>query len=113
VSMGARFYRESSPRRRGPITTGVSDEKRSLPHYLNETTRRMGPRLRGDDVLKHGRASLLPPPLRGRAGEGGSPELRSLWLIDPKRPRLWLTPLPPLLRSVDLLLKGEGKKGAA
>src|SRR6266403_1017631 len=51
-------------------------------------------------------AFLLPPPLRGRAGEGGSRECRTLWL----------TPLPALLRSADprssrgqaLPLKGGG-----
>jgi hypothetical protein len=46
---------------------------------------------------------LPPPPLRGRAGEGGSPGRRRLWLI----------PLPTLLRSVDLPLKGEGEEIAA
>jgi hypothetical protein len=52
--------------------------------------------------------SALPPPLRGRAGEGGSPGRRSLWIINLGRRRLWLTPLPALLRSADLPLKGGG-----
>jgi hypothetical protein len=49
------------------------------------------------------RADLLPPPLRGRVGEGGSPGRR----------RLWLTPLPALLRSADLPLKGGGDDDCA
>jgi hypothetical protein len=51
--------------------------------------------------------SALPPPLRGRAGEGGSPKRRRLWLTEPTHRRPRLIPLPPLLRSVDLPLKGE------
>src|SRR5205823_4444715 len=39
----------SSPRRRGPITPGVLCYGRPLPQCRNATTRRMGPRLRGDD----------------------------------------------------------------
>ena len=46
-----------------------------------------------------GKSYAIALPLRGRAGEGGSPGRR----------RLWLTPLPTLLRSVDLPLKGEVK----
>ena len=45
----------SSPRRRGPITPGVDCCRRPLPHCRNAITRRMGPRLRGDDALKGGR----------------------------------------------------------
>ena len=37
------------PRRRGPITTGFSCCRRYRPQCQNETTRRMGPGLRGDD----------------------------------------------------------------
>ena len=37
----------SSPRRRGPITPGGSDEARHPRRRINERTRRMGPRLRG------------------------------------------------------------------
>src|ERR1041385_559701 len=41
---------ESSPRRRGPITPGAGDCSRRCNGLLQtETTRRMGPRLRGDD----------------------------------------------------------------
>ena len=49
-------------------------------------------------LVESGRRRELPPPLWGRAGEGGSPGRR----------RLWFTPLPTLLRSVDLPLKGGG-----
>src|SRR6266446_6179299 len=42
----ARNYPLSSPRRRGPIATELSISRR--PHHI-ATTRRMGPRLRGDD----------------------------------------------------------------
>ena len=45
----AAAYSASSPRRRGPITPGVADQGRPLLHCRNATTRRMGPRLRGDD----------------------------------------------------------------
>jgi hypothetical protein len=48
------------------------------------------------------RGDLPPPPLRGRAGEGGSRVRR----------RLWLTPLPALLRSVGPS-RGEGEEIAA
>jgi hypothetical protein len=73
-------------------------------------------------------AFLLPPPLRGRAGEGGSRGHRGLWLGPPPPRRgggrppppprrghrgLWLTPLPTLLRSVDLPLKGGGEESSA
>jgi hypothetical protein len=44
------------------------------------------------------RAFLLPPPLRERVEEGGSRGHCALWL----------TPLPALLRSADLPLKGGG-----
>jgi hypothetical protein len=39
----------SSRRRPGPIAPGVGCEGRHPPHCRNENTRRMGPRLRGDD----------------------------------------------------------------
>src|SRR4051812_18911268 len=40
----------SSPRRRGPITTGIYDYMQALQRLLQvEGKRRMGPRLRGDD----------------------------------------------------------------
>ncbi|APO50159.1 hypothetical protein BDS110ZK25_35320 [Bradyrhizobium diazoefficiens] len=47
--------------------------------------------------------TLLPPPLWGRVGEGGSPGRR----------RLWLTPLPDRLRRSDLPHKGGGNKKSA
>src|ERR1700676_2179677 len=40
----------SSPRTRGPITTGVFYCKYSLPHCSNDRTRRMGPCFRRDDI---------------------------------------------------------------
>jgi hypothetical protein len=51
----------SSPRRRGPITPGAPERRRYRPSCENETTRRMDPRLRGDDATlnrnnsQHGR----------------------------------------------------------
>src|SRR4051794_28788644 len=39
----------SSPRSRGPITTGLRGYQRRLPPCSIETTRRMGPGLRRDD----------------------------------------------------------------
>jgi hypothetical protein len=42
---------------------------------------------------------LLPPPLRGRVGEGGKQSRR----------RLEITPLPTGLRPLDLPLKGGGE----
>ena len=38
--------KSSSPRRRGPITPDLAGCRRHLPQCANETTRRMGPRLR-------------------------------------------------------------------
>src|SRR5260370_31349415 len=58
-----RDHHSSSPRKRGPITTGLVDGRSCLPHCSNARPRRMGPRFRGDDVV------LL---LRGRRlGLGG------------------------------------------
>jgi hypothetical protein len=42
----------SSPRRRGPITTGGRYLSRLWLHHSIETPRRMGPRLRGDDAYE-------------------------------------------------------------
>jgi hypothetical protein len=86
--------RPSSLRKQGPITTGFRGYERPLPAYPNESTRRMGPRFRGDDELRHGRAphtKLSSPgaflhlaPLAGRGrrrraatspGEGDSPRV--------------------------------------
>ena len=42
----------SSPRTRGPIATDVSCEDRPLPHRQTTAARRMGPRVRREDVLR-------------------------------------------------------------
>src|SRR6266702_2291360 len=56
----ARNYPRSSPRRRGPIATELSISRRL--HIA--MTRRMGPRLRGDDRGRFIASHILP---RGRA----------------------------------------------
>jgi hypothetical protein len=48
----ATSLRVSSLRKQGPITTGVRGYERPLPPRPNESTRRMGPRFRGDDELR-------------------------------------------------------------
>ena len=44
----------SSPRTRGPITTGFRDDERSLPLRFNETAQRLGPCERRDDGERTG-----------------------------------------------------------
>jgi hypothetical protein len=78
--------RPSSLRKQGPITTGFRGYERPLPAYPNESTRRMGPRFRGDDVLRlvarqnklsWPALSFTSPRLRGEVGDGAQ---RRLWV---------------------------------
>src|SRR5665811_495983 len=50
--MSRRRLYASSPRTRGPITPGVPCEGRHLPDCPKEKPRRMGPRVRGDDIFR-------------------------------------------------------------
>jgi hypothetical protein len=48
---GSGYCRPDDRLRRGPITPGVACCKRHLTQCRNDTKRRMGPRLRGDDAV--------------------------------------------------------------
>jgi hypothetical protein len=124
--MRAQYLHLSSLRKQGPITTAVRGYERYLPPRQNERPRRMGPRLRGDDELRHGRAphtKLSSPgaflhlaPLAGRGrrrraatspGEGDSPRV----LPYPESP----SPQPSKseLRSSRPRKRGEGARRAS
>src|SRR6202166_5586 len=70
---GDASLRLSSLRKQGPITTGFDSYKRFLPPCPNETTRRMGPRVRGDDGLRRSRSHQIPLSSPGVTGRPGTP----------------------------------------
>src|SRR3984893_13049017 len=70
---GDAALRLSSLRKQGPITTGFGSYKRFLPPCPNETTRRMGPRVRGDDGLGRSRSHQIPLSSPGLTGRPGTP----------------------------------------
>jgi hypothetical protein len=55
-------------RKQGPITTGLRVYERLLPLCHNQTARRMGPRVRGDDGLKRSRPQQHAPSSRRTPG---------------------------------------------
>ena len=74
--MGATSLRWSSLRKQGPITTGLQGYERPLPPCHNEAARRMGPRVRRDDIqrelvipakagIQYSRAAGVEPGSRG------------------------------------------------
>jgi hypothetical protein len=117
--------RPSSLRKQGPITTGFRGYERPLPAYPNESTRRMGPRFRGDDVLRlvarQNKLSwpgaflhLAPLARRGRRrrgaaspGEGDSPR------VLPCRESPSPQPSKSELRSSRPRKRGEGARRAS
>jgi hypothetical protein len=72
---GANSLSTSSLRTQGPIATGLRGYGRCLPQRHNETTRRMGPRVRGDDGLRHGCVPYIHPSSPGLTGRSSTPRL--------------------------------------
>src|ERR1700722_524476 len=84
----------SSLRKQGPITTAVDRYGSRLPQCPIETTRRMGPRVRGDDKL---RRSLSPQNRPAPARLAGATQYAAAYRFNLRR--LWDTgsPLEPVI----------------